>query len=113
GHTAGHAIEADGYRYRHGEAVALGTVVASRIARKLNRVDDAYVARVEGLVTRAGLPARFDGSVEAVIGRLSHDKKNVDGALHWILPGSGGIVEPVSDVPLDTVRVALRESGAN
>ncbi|HEX5167140.1 MAG TPA: bifunctional shikimate kinase/3-dehydroquinate synthase, partial [Thermomicrobiales bacterium] len=35
GHTAGHAIEADGYRYRHGEAVGLGLIVASRIAASL------------------------------------------------------------------------------
>jgi 3-dehydroquinate synthetase len=71
------------------------------------------VENVEALVGRAGLPVRFDGSVEAVIGRLSHDKKNVDGALHWILPRRDGIVEPVTGVPLDTVRAAIREAGAN
>jgi 3-dehydroquinate synthetase len=112
GHTAGHAIEADGYRYRHGEAIALGTAVASLIARRLNRVDSAYVARVEGLLSRAGLPTRLEGSAEAVISRLSKDKKNVDGALHWILPRSDGVVEPVTGVPIDVVRSSLMDIGA-
>jgi hypothetical protein len=48
-----------------------------------------------------------------VIGRLSHDKKNVDGALHWILPRSDEIVEPFTGVPLDVVRAALMDSGAS
>ncbi|HYI15246.1 MAG TPA: 3-dehydroquinate synthase [Thermomicrobiales bacterium] len=113
GHTAGHAIEADGYRYRHGEAVALGILVASRVAQRLERVGDEYVANVEALIERAALPTRLDGSAEAVIGRLSHDKKNVDGALHWILPRSDGIVEPVTGVPLDVVRAALMDTGAS
>ncbi len=113
GHTAGHAIEADGYRYRHGEAVALGLLVASQIARLLERVDDAYVARVESLVERAGLPNRLDGAADSVIARLGNDKKNVDGALHWILPRLDGIVEPVTGVSEDVIRTALTDSGAS
>ena len=112
GHTAGHAIEADGYRYRHGEAVALGMIVASRIAKRLDRVDASYVARVEALIARAGLPTRLEGGVDAIIERLSHDKKNVDGALHWILPRSDGIVEPVTGVQTDVIRTALVDTGA-
>lgn len=113
GHTAGHAIEADGYRYRHGEAVALGLLVASRIAQHLERIDDGYVSRVETLLERAGLPVRFDGAADAVIARLSHDKKNVDGALHWVLPRPDGVVEPVTGVSVDVIRAALKAIGAS
>jgi shikimate kinase/3-dehydroquinate synthase len=113
GHTAGHAIEADGYRYRHGEAVGLGMLVASRIAQQLDRVSDDYVGRVAAQLERAGLPTQFDGDADAVIGRLSHDKKNVDGALHWILPGPNDVVEAVTGVSLDIVRAALKETGAS
>jgi 3-dehydroquinate synthase len=112
GHTAGHAIEADGYRYRHGEAVALGLIVASRVAAALDRVERDYVTRVETLIERAGLPTRLEGAADAVLGRLSRDKKNVDGALHWILPRADGIVEPVTDVPIDVIRAALTDTGA-
>lgn len=113
GHTAGHAIEADGYRYRHGEAVALGMAVASRIALRLDRADRTYVERVDRLLGRAGLPTRLAGSAESVIERLGKDKKNVDGALHWILPRSDGIVEPVTGVPVDVIRAALMDIGAS
>jgi shikimate kinase/3-dehydroquinate synthase len=113
GHTAGHAIEADGYRYRHGEAVALGLIVATRIARGLGRVDDEYLTRVVAMIERAGLPTRLDGSADVIIGRLSKDKKNVDGALHWILPRADGVVEPVTGVTLDVVRAALMDTGAS
>ncbi len=113
GHTAGHAIEADGYRYRHGEAVALGMLVASRIAQRLDRVGEEYTARVESLIDRAGLPTRYVGSADAVLGRLSHDKKNIDGSLHWIVPRPDEIVEPVTGVPLDVVRSALMDLGAS
>lgn len=112
GHTAGHAIEADGYRYRHGEAVALGMVVASRIALRLERVDRAYVDDVEQRIARAALPTRMTGSAEHMIGRLSSDKKNVDGALNWILPRADGLLERVTGVSIKVVRDALRECGA-
>jgi shikimate kinase/3-dehydroquinate synthase len=112
GHTAGHAIEADGYRYRHGEAVGLGLIVAARLAGLLGRVDDAYVVRVEHLISRAGLPIRVEGAVDAIVNRMAHDKKNVDGALNWILPDSSGWVERVTGVPVELVRTALRDIGA-
>ncbi len=113
GHTAGHAIEADGYRYRHGEAVALGLLVANHIARRLERVGEDAFSRVKMMTARAGLPVEFDGSADSVIDRLSHDKKNVDGSLHWILPNAQGQVEPVTDVPVDVIRAALEDVGAS
>ncbi|MGH9173287.1 MAG: 3-dehydroquinate synthase, partial [Vicinamibacterales bacterium] len=113
GHTAGHAIEADGYRYRHGEAVALGMLVASRVARSLGRVNDDYLTMVERLIARSGLPTRVEGRAEDIFSRLARDKKNVDGALHWILPRPDGIVEPTTSVSLDLVRSALIEIGAS
>jgi 3-dehydroquinate synthetase len=112
GHTAGHAIEADGYRYRHGEAVGLGMIVACRIAEALGRVDGDLVDRVARLVQTAGLPTTLDGSTDPIIERLGHDKKNVDGSLHWILPDARGMVSPVTGVPEDVVRAALIATGS-
>ena len=113
GHTAGHAIEADGYRYRHGEAVGLGMIVACQIARRLERVGSEDVRMVEALIEQAGLPTHLDGSIDAVIGRLTHDKKNIDGALHWILPNPEGVVEPRTGVSLDIIRAALQDIGGS
>jgi 3-dehydroquinate synthetase len=109
GHTAGHAIEASGYRYRHGEAVALGMCVAVRVARYLDRTDDAHIRNIESTLRRAGLPVRFDGSVADVMTRLSRDKKNVDGSLHWVLPRGSSGVDIVTGVPESVVEQALRD----
>jgi 3-dehydroquinate synthetase len=113
GHTVGHAIEADGYRYRHGEAIALGLIVVNRIARRMGRVDDAAVARVESLLAAAGLPTRFEGHVDNVLNRLARDKKNIDGSLHWVLPHSFGGVDLVIGVAFEVVLAALLDTGAS
>lgn len=108
GHTAGHAIEADGYRYRHGEAVALGMQVALEIGRQMDRISQERIDRFTSLIAGAGLPTSADVSVEAVLRRMTHDKKNVDGQLHWILPRHGGPgVEIVTGVHQDVVRAAV------
>lgn len=107
GHTAGHAIEADGYRYRHGEAVGLGLLTVFLVAAELGRVNTDDVLRVRGLLERAGLPVVLEADVEQVLANLAHDKKNVDGALHWVLPLREGGVRVETGVPLSVVRAAL------
>ncbi|MCU0727226.1 MAG: 3-dehydroquinate synthase [Planctomycetes bacterium] len=103
GHTAGHAIEAAaGYGpVRHGEAVAVGMVIAARISvrRGLLRPEDG--ARVAALLRSLGLPvALADLPVEPDAGgirdRLATDKKRRDGRLALVLlsaPGRAVIVE--------------------
>jgi len=58
GHTFGHAIEAatDYRRYLHGEAVALGMVMAADFSRELGLIDATAKQRIDGLLKRAGLP---------------------------------------------------------
>ena len=59
GHTLAHAIErAEGYRFRHGEAVAIGMVFVAELARLAGRLDEETAAR----------HAR-----RAVVGRAAHD----------------------------------------
>jgi 3-dehydroquinate synthase len=58
GHTFGHAIEAGmGYgAWLHGEAVGCGMVMAAHLSQRLGLVDAAFVARLQALTVRAGLP---------------------------------------------------------
>jgi shikimate kinase / 3-dehydroquinate synthase len=109
GHTAGHAIEASGYRYRHGEAVAVGMVVAFRIAAYLGRVTMTQVTHIEELLASAGLPRRFEGDPDDVVARLARDKKNVDGSLHWVLPRSDGGVDIMTGIDAGIVRQAIQD----
>ena len=78
GHTFGHAIEAaTGYEsYLHGEAVALGMLIAADLSCRLGMIDPTVKARLHGLVARAGLPtvAPAIGAARA-LGLMQMDKK--------------------------------------
>lgn len=113
GHTTGHAIEADGYRYRHGEAVGLGMLVAAHMALELERVNRTWVDGLESTLARAGLPTRLEGDISEIVGRLGHDKKNVGGTQHWILPLGEEGVEIVTGIEVGMVERALRDIGGS
>ena len=93
GHTFGHAIEtATGYgTWLHGEAVAMGMVLASRLSQRLGLLDQAGVDRVERLLGRARLPVRApDLGAREYIDLMGHDKKVQSGRLKFILLRSLG-----------------------
>ena len=111
GHTAGHAIEADGYRYRHGEAISLGMLVATHMAISLDLCDAGRFAAIEDRLSRAGLPTRFDGEIDAVISNMKADKKNIAGVQRWILPVGDAGVEIRTGIDIDLVGNALSAIG--
>ncbi|MGM0619320.1 MAG: 3-dehydroquinate synthase, partial [Actinomycetota bacterium] len=88
GHTFGHAVEAlTGYdSVLHGEAVAIGTVVALRIGVALGTTDAEVADRGEAVLTALGLPTRppvLDR--EAVWAAMGRDKKSSSGAVRFVL----------------------------
>jgi len=88
GHTFGHALESIGRfeRWLHGEAVAIGMVLAAQTSRELGRLSAADVDRVRKLLVRAGLPTRADGvDVERVLELMRIDKKASASGLRLIL----------------------------
>ncbi len=110
GHTVGHAFEAvTAYRrFRHGEAVAWGILVACEIARARDRLDardrDACAELIERLGTR---PAIDDLPCSEILRAIARDKKMVEGRLHFVLPTGIGRVEVVQDVGAGEIRAAL------
>ena len=80
----GHAIEAaTGYtRYRHGEAVAIGLLVALRLSGR-----DQLRDEVAELLGARGLPlGRFTGaSVDDVLALVERDKKRAGGRVPFVL----------------------------
>jgi len=61
GHTLAHAIEkAESYRWRHGDAVAVGMVFAAELSRLAGRLDVGLVQRHRDVLSAVGLPVRFD-----------------------------------------------------
>lgn len=89
GHTFGHAIEAaTGYTsWLHGEAVAVGMLMAADLSRRLGSLEQTEVDRVENLLRRACLPTRPPESMTPALFRrhMAVDKKVVDGRVRLIL----------------------------
>ena len=88
GHTFGHAIEALlGYgAMLHGEAVAIGIVMAAQLSQRLGWISDLDVVRIESLLMRANLPVRAPRqSSTQYLELMRHDKKNVDGRIRLVL----------------------------
>lgn len=112
GHTAGHGIEAAGAyagRYTHGEAVAIGMLVACDIAARTGVLKDASLTqRLEKTLIKFRLPLYFKGiSVEAVLTAIGYDKKSDLGKNRFILPESLARTRIVRDVPVSVIRKAL------
>ncbi len=111
GHTIGHAIEAaTGYsdRYTHGEAVAVGMLVAGEIAVTLGRWRRAELHRVEALLARMGLPTRAQGIAPSrLLAITQFDKKRLAGTMRWVLPTRLGRAVVVTSVPEAIVRRAI------
>ncbi|MCY4411403.1 MAG: 3-dehydroquinate synthase [Caldilineaceae bacterium] len=109
GHTFGHAIEqVSGYRLRHGEAVAVGTVAAARMAVALGRCDAETANRIESCLDRLGLPISATGlDLDEVYAMMFQDKKRRGKTLRFIIPQAIGDVIIIDDPGEQFVRAAL------
>ena len=89
GHTIGHAVEmASGYSLLHGEAVAIGMALESRLAELLGLAQTGTAATVIRTLQAAGLPTDLpkDFGPEAVIEAMRSDKKGRSGKMMFALP---------------------------
>ncbi len=112
GHTLGHAIEAaSGYKgYNHGQAVALGMIVAVDLSSKLNLIDLKSAARIENLIKLYGLPAKIKGlSIAKIIGAHYHDKKFSGKENKFVLIRGIGKPKIVRNIRLDLIKAAIRK----
>lgn len=89
GHTFGHAIETHfGYgTYLHGEAVAIGTMMAAEFSQNLGFITPKEVAKIQTLLNQAKLPTALDKKVNAndLYKLMFHDKKVQNGTLNFVL----------------------------
>lgn len=110
GHTFGHAVEAlTGYgSMRHGEAVAIGMVMALRLGVAEGVTPPELVERAERLLDALGLPTRAPSlDRDQVWATMARDKKARDG-LRWVLlAGLGDVV--VTRADQDNVDKAIDE----
>jgi 3-dehydroquinate synthase len=114
GHTAGHALEAvtKYRRFRHGEAVAYGMLVAAQLAVARGALADRDRKALASLIASLGpLPPVGDVPSAQVLEVVKHDKKVVAGKLHFVLPTAIGATAIVDDVTEKELKAALRKIG--
>src|SRR3989337_1262259 len=94
GHTIGHAIETvtNYKKYRHGEAVAIGMLYATKVAIDMGLTDNTVFERQFSLIKRLGLPLYTGLKPEEIVKILYADKKAIAGKLRFILPTKIGEV---------------------
>ena len=123
GHTFAHALETEcgyGEELRHGEAVALGMVMAFDLSAALGLCDAVAAERVRRHFATAGLPTSLRANTlaqrpwpaERLVAHMLSDKKARAGTLTFILARGIGQAFVARDVPSENVIATLRAHGA-
>ncbi|BDW82405.1 3-dehydroquinate synthase [Erythrobacter sp. Dej080120_24] len=116
GHTFGHALEAEtGFsdRLLHGEAVALGMVLAARYSARRGELSQAEAERTASAIAAAGLPSEInalgmDCDGRRLVDHMLHDKKmESSGTLPFLLMKGIGAAYMARDVELADVAAFL------
>jgi len=88
GHTIAHALEAvtNYKRFRHGEAVGHGMLVAGELSRNLGLLEQSELELLKQAVTLCGpLPLAGALNRNAIIDAIAQDKKRAAGQVQWVL----------------------------
>ena len=118
GHTFGHALEAaTGFSDRlvHGEAVAIGMVLAHRFSARMNLCSPDDGARVEKHLAEVGLPTGIGAipgdkpDAATLMLHVAQDKKVARGKLTFILTRGIGEAFIANDVPPAEVESFLED----
>jgi len=125
GHTLGHPVEAISHRpgslccLSHGQAVAIGCVVAARVAVKMGLCDAFVITRTVALCRKYELPVQIpaDQSADRIMAKLPYNKTwTKEGTVMCLLEGVGRLFNvdqqyllPVSDA---VIREAVVETMA-
>lgn len=120
GHTFGHALEsAAGYdgRLLHGEAVAIGMVLAFRLSHRLGLCPEKDASRVLKVLADAGLPVSIGmispalaAGAKEIVGFMKRDKKAAGGEIVFVLASGIGKAHVRAGVPGSDVEAVIAHS---
>lgn len=116
GHTFGHVIENEtNYTgFLHGEAVAIGMVMANDTAVALGWMSAEEASRVKNVLERYDLPTTYAiEDVERFYETFYLDKKSADSAITFIIPKSIGGVEITDKIPASVIKEVLGQYAVN
>lgn len=108
GHTLGHAIERrEQYRWRHGNAVAVGMMFVAYLALHRGLIDEDVVALHRTILEESGLPTRYEhGAFDELYEGMTRDKKNKDGHIRFVVLDGIGSCTRIEDASKDEMRAA-------
>lgn len=112
GHTFAHAIEkiTDYKKFLHGEAVAIGMVMANALARRLGKLSDEQEEQIRKVLQKFALPIKFHVEDATEFYELFFlDKKSENGKIKFILPDGIGKFYASKEIAKDEVIAALKE----
>ena len=114
GHTIAHALETvtNYRRFRHGEAVGQGMLVAGELSKNLGLLDQTELELLSKAVSLCGpLPSTRDLDERAIVSAIAQDKKRTAGHVQWVLLeriGRPRIVDG-KDISPTLLRKSVRE----
>ena len=116
GHTFAHALEtATGFSSLlvHGEAVAIGTLLAFRMAVRMGLCPSQDYKDIRDHFLAVGLPVAppvFAYDIDRLIELMKHDKKSTEGKITLILPHGIGHATIHRDADQDEIRAVWEEA---
>ena len=114
GHSFAHALETlTGYqRYLHGEAVAIGMLVAARLSEQRGLCEPGITTRLTALLSTFGLPLELPGNVSSdeMLTMMKLDKKVIAGHYRLILLKAAGTGIIDSESSNDEITRAINSS---
>lgn len=114
GHTFAHVIENEtNYtQYLHGEAVAIGIVMANELALKMNMLTQGEFDRIKAILQKYELPINYDiKDTKKFYEAFFLDKKSADDSITFILPLGIGDVVITDKVEFGTLMCVLNKYG--
>ena len=112
GHTFGHVIEnLTNYKtYLHGEAVAIGMVMANELSRELGFLSEKEAQEIKNLLEKYDLPTTFKiKDKEEFYNHFFLDKKTMDNKIKFIIPKKIGEYKIVENIDKEKILKVLEK----
>ena len=112
GHTIGHGLEFAGHYklMKHGEAVLLGMIAESFIAKEMKLLDADSYERIVALIRRVPMKMKLSSlKIADIVSAIGRDKKHIGAKLRFVLPIKIGEVKVVDDVAPTLIQKAVKE----
>ena len=112
GHTFGHVIEnLTSYKtYLHGEAVAIGMVMANELSKELGYLSEKEADEIKDVLKKYNLPTNYKiKDIEEFYNHFFLDKKTLDNNIKFIIPEKIGKYKIVKNIDKEKVLNVLRK----